>query len=455
MFDAKSYWLSRAVFQTGLALVYLIAFVCALNQFLPLLGEHGLLPAPDFIRQVPFREAPSLFYLYPKDVAFVSAAVLGILLSAFAATGLSERSGNWVSMPVWSLLWILYLSFVNVGQDFYAFGWESILLEAGFFAIFLGSRKFEPSRIVLWLLRWLEFRVMFGAGLIKLRGDPCWRDYTCLDYHYETQPIPNPLSYSFHWGANWSHRLGVGFNHIAELIVPFGYFLPQPAAGLAGVITILFQIFVSFKPAKVIAPSVAWRLGTAILAVVVMFLSINPIRNMVSSNQVMNTIYNPLHLVGTYGAFGSISRTRNEVILEGTDEALITPATKWKEYEFYGKPGDLSRTPPQIAPYHLRLDWQMWFAAMSDYSQNPWFLHLVEKLLQADPATINLIRNDPFGYRRPHYIRAELYQYHFTTEEEKRQTGFTWNRKLLSTYLPPVSLDSPEFQKVLKLQGWQ
>jgi len=216
-----------------------------------------------------------------------------------------------------------------------------------------------------------------------------------------------------------------------------------------------FAIMLSFKPAKVIAPSVAWRLGTAILAVVVMFLSINPIRNMVSSNQVMNTIYNPLHLVGTYGAFGSISRTRNEVILEGTDEALITPATKWKEYEFYGKPGDLSRTPPQIAPYHLRLDWQMWFAAMSDYSQNPWFLHLVEKLLQADPATINLIRNDPFGYRRPHYIRAELYQYHFTTEEEKRQTGFTWNRKLLSTYLPPVSLDSPEFQKVLKLQGWQ
>ena len=487
MFDGKSYRLSRAVFQTGLSVVYAIAFICALNQFLPLLGEHGLLPAPDFIKQIPFREAPSLFYLYPKDAAFVSAAVLGILLSVVAGTGLSERWGNWVSMMVWGMLWILYLSFVNVGQEFYAFGWESILLEAGFFAIFLGSRRYEPSLLVLWMLRWLEFRVMFGAGLIKLRGDPCWRDYTCLDYHYETQPIPNGLSYALHWSPNWTHRLGVGFNHVAELVVPFGYFLPQPAARLAGVITIVFQafimaggnlsflnlltivlavpllddrcfsifsVFLPFKSTKVVAPSLAWRLGTGVLAVAVMVLSIHPIRNMVSPGQVMNTTYNPFHLVGSYGAFGSISRTRNEVIIEGTDEAEITPATKWKEYEFFGKPGDMSRTPPQVAPYHLRLDWEMWFAAMSDYSQNPWFLHLVEKLLQADPATIHLIRNDPFKNQRPSFIRAELYEYHFTTEEERRLTGLIWNRKLLSTYLPPVSLDSPGFQRVLKLQGW-
>ena len=484
MFEAKSYWLSRAAFQTGLAVVYLIAFICALNQFLPLLGEHGLLPAPDFIRQVPFHEAPSLFYLYPKDTAFVSAAVVGILLSVLAGLGLAERSGSWVSMTTWAMLWIIYLSFVNVGQEFYAFGWESILLEAGFFAIFLGSRRYEPTAIIVWLLRWVEFRVMFGAGLIKLRGDPCWRDYTCLDYHYETQPIPNPLSWAFHWSPQWVHRWGVGFNHFAELIVPFGYFLPQPAAGIAGLITIVFQAFVMsggnfsflnlltivlaiplmndrffalllpFKPKNTMAPSVAWKLGTAILAVVVMFLSINPIRNMVSSSQIMNTTYNPLHLVGTYGAFGSISRERNEIIIEGTDETLITPTTVWKEYEFFGKPGDLSRTPPQVAPYHLRLDWEMWFAAMSDYSRNPWFLHLVQKLLLADPATISLIRNDPFGDKKPRYIRADLYQYRFTTNEERRLTGLTWKRNLVSTYLPPVSLDTLEFQRALQSQGW-
>jgi len=169
---------------------------------------------------------------------------------------------------------------------------------------------------------------------------------------------------------------------------------------------------------------------------------------------VMNTSYNPLHLVGTYGAFGSITRVRDEVVIEGTDEAALTPATNWKEYEFYGKPGDLSRTPPQIAPYHLRLDWQMWFAAMSDYSENPWFLHLVEKLLQADTATISLFRNVPFGYQRPKYIKAELFEYHFTTEEERRLTQLIWKRTWKRTYLPAVSLDHPEFQRVLKLQGW-
>jgi hypothetical protein len=276
----------------------------------------------------------------------------------------------------------------------------------------------------------------------------------------------------------------VGFNHIAELVIPFGYFLPQPAAGLAGAITIIFQIFVMaggnfswlnvlamalaipllndrffaillpFKPTKIVTPAVSWKLGIAILAIVVMFLSINPIRNMVSPDQGMNVTYNSLHLVGTYGAFGSISRTRKEIIIEGTDEAAILPTTKWKEYEFYGKPGDMSRTPPQIAPYHLRLDWLMWFAAMSDYSQHPWFIHLMAKLLQADPETTGLLRNNPFGNQRPRFIRAELYEYHFTTPEEKRLTGLTWTRKVLSIYFPPVSLDSPQFHQILERQGW-
>jgi hypothetical protein len=131
-------------------------------------------------------------------------------------------------------LWVLYISFVNVGQTFYAFGWESILLEACFYAIFLGSRRTTPQTIGIWLLRWLLFRLMFGAGLIKMRGDPCWRDLTCLDYHYETQPMPNPLSWFFHWAPAWTHQSGVLFNHFSELVVPFAYFLPQPISAIAG-----------------------------------------------------------------------------------------------------------------------------------------------------------------------------------------------------------------------------
>ncbi len=246
-FESATYSLARIGLQRGIGLVLLIAFLNAVNQFRPLLGDHGLLPVSFFVKQVPFRESPSLFYLLPHDVAFITAAWIGVFLSCLAVTGLSERFTPWISMIVWAMLWTLYISFVNVGQDFYAFGWESILLEACFYAVFLGSRSTTPQTAVIWLFRWLLFRVMFGAGLIKLRGDPCWRDLKCLNYYYETQPLPNPLSWYFHVAPAWTHSAGVVFNHFAELIVPFGYFLPQPISSIAGLITIAFQgtIFLS------------------------------------------------------------------------------------------------------------------------------------------------------------------------------------------------------------------
>ena len=242
MESPATYWLPRFLYQRGLGLVYFIAFLTAINQFQPLAGEHGLTPVPLFIQRVPFHAAPSLFYLFPHDAAFAAAAWLGLAFSCLALVGISDRYGAWFSMLVWSLLWVLYLSFVNVGQTWYAFGWESMLLEAGFFAIFLGSGRSPVRAIPLWILRWMEFRVMFGAGLIKLRGDACWKDLTCLNYFYETQPIPNPLSWYFHWAPEWVHKSGVLVNHFVELIVPFGLFLPQPLASIAALLIVAFQL---------------------------------------------------------------------------------------------------------------------------------------------------------------------------------------------------------------------
>ncbi len=472
MFDASGYWLSRFLFQRGIALVYLIAFIVALNQWVPLLGERGLLPAVSYLKQVSFRDAPSLFHFSSKDSTCLAAAWLGIAVSMLAVSGVSERFGTWFSMLVWVLLWALYISFVNAGQIFYAFGWESILLEAGFFAIFLGSSTAVPSRLMIWMIRWLEFRVMFGAGLIKLRGDPCWQDWTCLDYHYETQPMPSPLGWFFHWGPQWTHRAGIGFNHFAELIVPFGYFLPQPVAGIAGLVTIAFQgtimasgnlswlnlmtivlaipalddRLLSFIPlnAPALHPqALPYKIVVGALAAVVAAMSVNPVRNMLSPGQVMNLSYNPLHLVGTYGAFGSVTRNRDEVIVEGTDEVVVTPGTKWREYEFKGKPGALDRMPPQIAPYHLRLDWLMWFAAMSDYDRHPWFVRFMAKLLEGDKAILNLLKTNPFPDHPPRYVRALRYRYRFTNPAERKQTGNWWKREPAGSYFPVVNLDSP------------
>ena len=492
--EISGYWLTRWLFQRSLALVYLTAFLAVLYQFTPLLGERGLLPVPQFVAQGSFWEAPSLFYWFPQDPAFTACGWLGLVLALVALSGFSERYGTGVSMGVWAALWGFYLSFVNVGQVFYAFGWESILLEAGFFAIFLGSTTTPPSFLTFLLLRWVLFRVMFGAGLIKLRGDPCWRDYTCLFYHYETQPLPNPLSWCFHWLPKGLLSFGVLVNHGVELLVPFAYFAPQPLCALAGILTLIFQgllsvsgnfawlgfltmvlafstlsdtqlaFFLPLTAPPLRPPAPVHRHAILAVTALVVLLSYYPVHNMLSRRQVMNAPYNPFHLVSTYGAFGSISRRRYEVIIEGTAETHLTPATPWREYEFMGKPGDVQRRPPQIAPYHLRLDWLLWFlpfhleetprGIILPDGYEPWFVHFLAKLLQGDRAVLQLLEHNPFPDQPPSYVRALLYTYRFTTPQEKRETGAWWHRELVGTYFAPVSLQDPTLRAALSRRGW-
>ena len=467
--EAPGYWLSRWLFERGLAVIYLIGFLVAVNQFIPLAGERGLLPAARFVREIPFRYSPSLFYWWSSDQAFRLGAWTGVALSLVALTGIAARYGAIPAAIVWAGLYVLYLSFINVGQTWYGFGWESLLVEAGFFTIFAGASVTAPSVLLNWMYRWTLFRLMFGAGLIKLRGDPCWRDLSCLDYFFETQPMPNAMSWYMHHLPKPLLHGGVAFNHFVELIVPFGFFLPQPYAGIAGLFTIAFQLiliiggnlswlnwltivlaittlddrFLRWLPVS--APSLhamgsVQKVATAGLALVVALLSVAPTMNMLSSRQVMNTSFNPLQIVNTYGAFGSVTKERYEIIVEGTADETVTDATTWREYQFKGKPGDPAYRPPQIAPYHLRLDWLMWFAAMSSPSDYPWFSDLLVKLLQGDPQVLGLLRSNPFPDRPPTWIRAELYLYRFTTPDEHRQTGRWWDRTRVAPYFPAVRL---------------
>jgi hypothetical protein len=173
------------------------------------------------------------------------------------------------------------------------------------------------------------------------------------------------------------------------------------------------------------------------LTALVLALSWRPARNLVSKKQVMNASFEPLRLVNTYGAFGSVTRERREVVLEGTCDESVTEDTVWREYEFRGKPGDLKRRPPQWAPYHLRLDWLMWFAGLSPAWTGNWFGPLIQKLLENDKATLRLLRHNPFPDRPPRLIRAVYYRYRFTTWRERRETGAWWIRTRVGEYLPP------------------
>jgi hypothetical protein len=221
-FWAPEYWLGRLVLERGAAAIYLIAFVAAALQFRALIGEHGILPVPRFLATQSFWRSPSVFHLRYSDRLFTGVSWFGATLAAAIVAGAADLAPLWAAMLMWLTLWVLYLSIVNVGQAWYAFGWESLLLETGFLMIFLGNDRFAPPVLTLWLTRLLLFRVEFGAGLIKMRGDPCWRDLTCLYYHHETQPMPGPLSWFFHHLPKPLHRIEVAGNHFAQLVVPFG-----------------------------------------------------------------------------------------------------------------------------------------------------------------------------------------------------------------------------------------
>ncbi|MDQ2952018.1 MAG: lipase maturation factor family protein [Chloroflexota bacterium] len=478
MFDwewlrADDYWLARIVFQRALGAIYFIAFLVALRQFRPLLGERGLLPVPAFVSGVRFLDAPSLFHWRYSDRLLAAVSWTGLVLSTAAVLGLTDLAPTPIAMLVWLALWALYLSIVNVGQTFYAFGWESLLCETGFLAVFLGNAQVAPPITVVLLARWLLFRVEFGAGLIKMRGDRCWRDLTCLYYHHETQPMPNPLSWYFHHLPKRFHRIEVLGNHFAQLVAPVFLFAPQPIASVAGLIVLGTQGWLllsgNFAWLNVLTMTLAVSalddrlLGTALGALrpaaaggagidpwfgvlvfgytmLIVGLSYRPARNLLSRRQLMNYSFDPFHIVGTYGAFGSVTKERDEVIVEGTTDEVLNADTTWREYEFKAKPGDVRRRPPQYAPYHLRLDWLMWFAAFSSPEYSEWFLPFVIKLLQADRPTLRLLRDDPFSGEAPRYVRARLWRYRFATPAQRRLTGAWWHRTYVGDYLPPVAL---------------
>jgi hypothetical protein len=492
-----TFWLTRFVLLRFLGFIYFIAFLCAVKQIVPLVGQHGLTPADPFLTNVAshagstaagFVELPTVFWFGISDDSLLLVSWVGLILSLVVLAG-------YANALIMLALWALYMSIVHIGQIWYSFGWETQLLETGFLAVFfcplLDARPFPrraPPVVVIWLYRWLIFRIMIGAGLIKLRGDPCWRDLTCLYYHYETQPIPSPASWWLHFRPHWFHTGEVLWNHFIELIVPWGMapwrYLPR----IAGLLMISFQATLvisgnlSFLNWLTIVPCLAclddgfWALvlpkflvrraqaasaralpsnamefAAVALALVVGLLSIQPVMNLFSERQQMNASFDPLDLVNTYGAFGSVGRERFEIIFEGTRDRSPDNAT-WHAYEFVAKPGDPQRRPPFIAPYQPRLDWEIWFAAMGSYEQYPWTLHFVWKLLHNDSGTLSLLAGNPFPGEPPRYIRAQLYRYRFTRPDE--HDGTWWHRELVGPWLPALSAENADFRRVLALEGW-
>ena len=494
----RTYWLTRFMILRLLGIVYAVAFFVAIRQIIPLIGSNGLTPAGLYLERVSsalgsngagFMRLPSLFWINHSDTAMLVLAWVGFIFSLVVFCGFANAL-------LMSVLWILYMSFVHVGQVWYGYGWEIQLLETGFLAIFLcpliDMRPFpkrETPFTIIVLFRWLILRIMLGAGLIKLRGDEVWRKGTALFYHFETQPLPGPLSRWFNFLPHSILKGGVWFNWLAEVASPFFVFWPRLARQIAGSIIIAFQVtlilsgnlsFLNWltivpalacfdddfwsailpgllvRKAKLAAenakPSKSMNTTAWVVVIVVGLLSIQPVFNMLSDKQIMNTSFDQLDLVNTYGAFGSVGKERMNLVFEGTDDDNPSDSSDWKPYIYKGLPVELNKRPPQVAPYHLRFDWQMWFAAMSTPNRYPWSLNLIWKLLHNDPVALQLFAENPFPDHPPKYVRVVLYRYSFAKPGNSQ--GNWWKKEQIGMWISAVSKDNSNLINILESRGW-
>ena len=440
---------SLRTFLRLLGLVYFVAFVSFGIQAQSLIGAHGILPFEDYLKAVKealhgaaYWNVPTLLWMLPNDSAMLALWLTGCLWALIAVFGKWQRA----AMVVCLLLWI---SLCSVGQDFYSFQWDILLCEAGFLAIFA-----ERVRLRIWLFRWLLFRLMFFSGMVKLlSADTTWRGLSALTYHYYTQPLPTPLAWYMQQLPAWFQMASVGFVFVVELAVPFLFFAPRRLRHMAAWLTIALQVlilltgnytFFNFLTIFLcmwlfIEPDEHCRASRPVtigLAVGIGVLSGLTWLRLFSipvppGGEATMRIADPLRIVNSYGLFAVMTTTREEIIVEGSNDGV-----NWKAYEFRFKPGNVYRPPPVVAPYQPRLDWQMWFAALGDYRNNRWFVNMVLRLLQGEPSVLRLFSYNPFPKSPPKYVRAVTYSYTFTHFGDRAW----WARKETGTYLPAVSL---------------
>lgn len=353
------------------------------------------------------------------------------------------------------------------------FQWDLLLLEMGFLGLVLTTR----STLAVWLARWLAFRLMFESGLVKLlSGDANWRDFTALDYHFATQPLPTPLAwYAHHLPHGWL-AIATGMTLVVEVVLPFLIFLPRRTRFLAAWGFILLQttilatgnynffnlqalllcltLFDDAALARVLPRRIVdavtrrvparppERWGQRFVVIYALFCVVVGSAQIFSLTQRpsaagmawLRGVIAPFALVNRYGPFAVMTRERPEIVIEGSRDGI-----HWLEYTFRYKPGDMDRPPPWNIPHQPRLDWQMWFAALGTQEGQPWFGRLMLRLLQGSPEALGLLATNPFPDAPPAYVRALVYDYRFSDPAEKA-AGHWWVRQQIGIYYPPVAL---------------
>ena len=452
---------------TGLS--YFFAFLSLYPQIPGLIGPNGILPAENLLTRVtefigvnfaPLSLPTLTWFFGSSDLSLRLIALLGIAGALALTAGLLR--------PLSAILpWLCWLSLVNIGQDFLSFQWDTLLLEVGFLLIFLekpGLRPRPPGPdtpplLIRLALTFLLARLIFSSGIVKLlSGDPTWSDLSAMTYHFETQPIPNPLSWFIHQLPHPLLKLSTIFTFVIELLLPFALLFPQTKVRLTaslGFLSLMLLIALTgnyaffnlltialcltlidnrFFPTSLLPKTVPlpwtpvpWRHLASLAALLQLSLAIPILLSTLqllprASHSTWQNSFAPWHLTSGYGLFAVMTTRRPELTLERSSNGI-----QWQPIQFSYKAGPADHLPPQIAPFQPRLDWQMWFAALSaERGQLPgWFTPFFKKLQKGDAEVWNLLPSQPHSSRND-YLRLRLDQYNFTTPSERSSTGNWW-----------------------------
>ncbi len=468
------YYNARRWFLRWLGLVYLIAFISVWVQVDGLMGEHGLTPAGEVMSALGGSgwQQPTLCWLGSG-----SAMLHGLCAGGTAAAAL--LTFGFIPVPALLICFACYLSLIVPGEIFFSYQWDILLLETGFVALFVAPLQWRMrrghdapvSRIGLFLVKFLLFKLMFMSGVVKLTsGDDSWWKLSALDYHYWTQPLPTVFAWFADKSPDWVKKASVGATLFVEIVVPFFIWAPRRLRHVAALLLIALQVAIAitgnycffnlitavlcllllddsfWKPKaerEASASQSRWRAAGPALALVITFplnlwLTISALQERPLFPRPLFALYAHLEtfrIVNSYGLFRVMTKERPEIVFEGSADGM-----NWQPYEFRWKPGDLDRPPQWNAPHQPRLDWSMWFAALGSRRDLAVAERLVAALLRNDSAVLRLMGRNPFGITPPQSIRATLYNYRFTNADEHRRTGAWWARDAGSELLPAMTL---------------
>ena len=461
---------SRWIFLRSLGAILFSAFYSLYFQIHGLIGPNGILPADSYLTAV-HREAGAQAYWYLPTLLWFGASdrALSILVWIGFAASLAIIFNLWPRVAI-AIAGACFLSFVSAARDFSSYQSDGMLLEAALLSIVFAPRGLRPglgvrnppTRAALFLLQWEWFRIYFESGVVKiLSGEQQWRDLTAMDKYYENGPLPTFLGwYIQHWPHGF-HAFTAAMTLIVELFVVWLLFFPKRSRLVCFLITTPLQIGIiltanyAFLNYLVLflgilllddrdlggAPAIAAGGGSATLrtrvaVVILIVLFLTSIVMFIAPGVPLLTepaiLLSPFRVINNYGLFAVMTRARYEIEFQGSNDLV-----HWTPYPFRYKPQDVRERPGIYAPYQPRFDWNLWFASLGSVDQNPWVVNTELQLLHNSPTVLQLFRSNPFP-KGPTAVRAVIWQYWFSSREEKARTGVWWDRKLIGEYAPAV-----------------